>query len=153
MGKRVDSVWKEEGQGGGKDSPQVDTIAKSHQVQVSRCLHASKKGDRGEEVGWARVRGGEEQGRGDASERDIGLPRNYSARRTRGSSQVILALGCRVIYPALLLYLPPVSERTRPNEGQRKEDRERERGRERERQRDFSPCPANVSYLSANTCS
>lgn len=51
MGKRVDSVWKEEGQGrgrgeggGGKDSPQVDTIAKSHQVQVSRCLHAPRKG-------------------------------------------------------------------------------------------------------------
>lgn len=47
MGKRVDSVWKEEGQGGGKDSPQVDTIAKSHQVQVSRCLHAPRKGQRG----------------------------------------------------------------------------------------------------------
>jgi len=51
VGKRVDSVWKEEGQGrgrgeggGGKDSPQVDTIAKSHQVQVSRCLHAPRKG-------------------------------------------------------------------------------------------------------------
>lgn len=47
MGKRVDSVWKEEGQGGGKDSPQVDTIAKSHQVQVSRCLHAPRKGTEG----------------------------------------------------------------------------------------------------------
>lgn len=51
VGKRVDSVWKEEGQGGGKDSPQVDTIAKSHQVQVSRCLHAPRKGTEGEEVG------------------------------------------------------------------------------------------------------
>lgn len=30
----------------GKDSPQVDTIAKSHQVQVSRCLHAPRKGTR-----------------------------------------------------------------------------------------------------------
>lgn len=47
VSKRVDSVWKEEGQGGGKDSPQVDTIAKSHQVQVSRCLHAPRKGTEG----------------------------------------------------------------------------------------------------------
>lgn len=43
VGMRVDSVWKEESQGGGKDSPQVDTIAKSHQVQVSRCLHVPRK--------------------------------------------------------------------------------------------------------------
>lgn len=32
------------------------------------------------------------------------LTRNYSARRTRGSSRVILALGCRVIYPIPYLY-------------------------------------------------
>lgn len=37
----------EGGGGGGKDSPQVDTIAKSHQVQVSRCLHAPRKGTEG----------------------------------------------------------------------------------------------------------
>lgn len=37
---RGSTVWKEEGQEGGKDSPQVDTIAKSHQVQVSRCFYA-----------------------------------------------------------------------------------------------------------------
>lgn len=76
MGKRVDSVWKEEGQGGGKDSPQVDTIAKSHQVQVSRCLHALRKGtEGGGGGGWARVRGGGERGRGDANERDAtGFP-------------------------------------------------------------------------------
>jgi len=35
---------KRRAKGGGKDSPQVDTIAKSHQVQVSRCLHAPRKG-------------------------------------------------------------------------------------------------------------
>lgn len=86
--------------------------------------------------GWARVRGGEERGRGDASERDAGLPRNYSARRTRGSSQVILTLGCRVIYPALFLYLPRFE-----SERDRTEDRERktECVRVRERQQDFSP--------------
>lgn len=47
VGTRVDLVWKEESQGGGKDSPQVDTIAKSHQVQVSRCLHVPRKGTEG----------------------------------------------------------------------------------------------------------
>lgn len=86
--------------------------------------------ERGQRAGgrWARVRGGEEQGRGDASERDIGLPRNYSARRTRGSSQVILALGCRVIYPALLLYLPRFeSERDRTREDQTEKGRQSER--------------------------
>lgn len=41
---RGSTVWKEEGQGGGKDSPQVDTIAKSHQVQVSRCFYAPMSG-------------------------------------------------------------------------------------------------------------
>lgn len=46
---RGSTVWKEEGQGGGKDSPQVDTIAKSHQVQVSRCFYAPMSGrERGE---------------------------------------------------------------------------------------------------------
>jgi len=64
VGKRVDLVWKEEGQGGGKDSPQVDTIAKSHQVQVSRCLHAPRKGTAGgRRDEWARVRGGGERRR------------------------------------------------------------------------------------------
>lgn len=73
--------------------------------------------------GWARVRGGGVRGRGDASERDAGFPRNYSARRTRGSSQVILALGCRVIYPALLPYLPRLeSERDRAKDRERKSE-------------------------------
>lgn len=77
--------------------------------------------DRGGGGGWARVRGGGERGRCDASERDAGLPRNYSARRTRGSSQVILALGCRVIYPALLPCLPQLeSKRDRTKDRERK---------------------------------
>lgn len=92
VGERADLVWKEEGQGGSKDSPQVDTIAKSHQVQVSRCLRVPRKETEGRRIG--------------ERERDARLPRNYSARRTRGSSRVILALGCRVIYPALLPFLP-----------------------------------------------
>ena len=41
---RGSTVWKEESQGGGKDSPQVDTIAKSHQVQVFRCFYAPMSG-------------------------------------------------------------------------------------------------------------
>lgn len=49
VGKRGSTVWKEEGQGGGKDSPQVDTIAKSHQVQVSRCFYAPVGGREREE--------------------------------------------------------------------------------------------------------
>jgi len=71
--------------------------------------------------------------------RCTGLPRNYSARRTRGSSQVILALGCRVIYPALLPFLP------RPFDlGANETERRRcvkETGNDGERRRDFSPVP------------
>lgn len=46
---RGSTVWKEESQGGGKDSPQVDTIAKSHQVQVFRCFYAPMSGREREE--------------------------------------------------------------------------------------------------------
>lgn len=57
---RGSTVWKEEGQEGGKDSPQVDTIAKSHQVQVSRCFYAPCKRDRElEDEAWEIEREGE----------------------------------------------------------------------------------------------
>lgn len=64
VGKRGSTVWKEEGQGGGKDSPQVDTIAKSHQVQVSRCFYAPVGGR-----GKRRTRKGEKDMRGRERER------------------------------------------------------------------------------------
>lgn len=53
---RGSTVWKEEGQGGGKDSPQVDTIAKSHQVQVSRCFYAPMREREGRREGRERAR-------------------------------------------------------------------------------------------------
>lgn len=90
-------------------------------------------GERGRERESKRERGREksdvnEQGRREEREvereREAGLLRNYSARRTRGSSQVILALGCRVIYPALLPFLPRLRlESKRDDEGERDTER------------------------------
>lgn len=63
--------------------------------------------------------------------REAGLLRNYSARRTRGSSQVILVLGCRVIYPALLPFLPRLLRLESKRDDERERDTERRRSNKR----------------------